>query len=61
MNLITRDCRVRVSRCRWFWNTIKKANQTMYEDNQHKWVAVLNKKVPLPQQLNALGHLAIGI
>ncbi len=32
-----------------------------YADNQFKWVAVLNKKVALPQLLNALGHLAVGL
>ena len=28
-------------------------------DNQNKWVAVLNRKVPTPQLMNALGHLAL--
>jgi len=33
----------------------------MYADNQFKFVAVLNKKTPLPQLMNALGHMAAGL
>ena len=33
----------------------------MYADNEYKWVAVLNRKAPLPQLLNAVGHLALGM
>lgn len=33
----------------------------MYADNDYKFVAVLNKKVELPQLLNALGHMAVGL
>lgn len=33
----------------------------LYSDNQFKFVAVLNRKVPLPQLLNALGHLAVAM
>ena len=33
----------------------------LYADNQFKWVAVLNRKAPLPTLLNALGHLAVGM
>lgn len=33
----------------------------MYTDNQNKWVAVLNRKFPIPQLMNALGHLALSI
>lgn len=32
-----------------------------FSDNQKKFVAILDKKVPLWQQLNALGHMATGI
>jgi len=32
----------------------------LYADSQFKWVAVLNRKAPLPTLLNALGHLAVG-
>jgi hypothetical protein len=30
-----------------------------YADNQYKWVVVLNRRAPLPQLLNAVGHLAV--
>lgn len=33
----------------------------MYTDNEYKWVAVLNRTVTLPQLLNAMGHLALGM
>ena len=33
----------------------------MYADNEHKFVAILNKKIPLPTLFNALGHMAAGI
>jgi hypothetical protein len=33
----------------------------MYSDNEYKWVAVLNRRFPLPQLLNALGHLALSV
>ena len=32
-----------------------------FSDNNKKFVAVLNKKIPLGQLLNALGHMATGI
>ena len=32
-----------------------------YADNEYKFVAVLNRKIPLPILLNALGHMAAGI
>jgi hypothetical protein len=31
----------------------------MYADNQYKWVVVLNRRVQLPQLLNAVAHLAL--
>ncbi len=34
---------------------------SMYNDNNKKFVAVLNKKIELPKLLNALGHIAVGI
>ena len=34
---------------------------SIYADNDKKMVAVLNKKIPLPQLLNALGHMAAGL
>lgn len=33
----------------------------MYADNQYKWVAVCNRKVQLPQLLNSVAHLALGM
>lgn len=33
----------------------------MYMDNSHKFVAVLNERVPLPHLLNALAHMAAGL
>lgn len=33
----------------------------MYADNEYKWVAVLNRTIPLPQLLNAISHLALGV
>src|SRR4051794_22995431 len=33
----------------------------MYQDNDHKFVAVLNQRHPLPVQLNAFGHLTAGL
>lgn len=33
----------------------------MYADNDHKFVAVLNKKVDIPQLMNALGHISAGL
>ncbi len=32
-----------------------------YQDNGHKWVVVLNRKVPTPQLINAVGHLALSM
>lgn len=32
-----------------------------YTDNQFKFVAVLNKRIGLPQLLNALGHISAGL
>lgn len=32
-----------------------------YSDNEHKFVAVLNKKTELPKLLNALAHIASGL
>lgn len=37
-----------------------KDNCVMYADNEYKWVAVLNRTIPLPQLLNAISHLALG-
>lgn len=34
---------------------------TLYADNSHKFVAVLNKKAELPRLVNALGHLSAGL
>jgi Protein of unknown function (DUF2000) len=33
----------------------------MYADNEKKLVAVLNRQIPLPQQMMALGHMAVGL
>lgn len=33
----------------------------MYTDNDYKFVVVLNKKIDLPQLLNALGHMTAGL
>jgi hypothetical protein len=33
----------------------------MYSDNEKKFVIVLNRKIALPQLLNAMGHLAVGM
>lgn len=33
----------------------------LYKDNSFKFVAVLNRKVPLPQLMNALGHMTAGL
>lgn len=33
----------------------------LYSDNEYKWVVVLNRKVPMPQLFNAVGHLAVGM
>ncbi len=33
----------------------------MYADNEYKFVAVLNKKVPFTQLMNALGHMTAGL
>ena len=33
----------------------------LYRDNSFKFVAVLNRKVPLPQLMNALGHMTAGL
>ncbi|MBP2705868.1 DUF2000 domain-containing protein [Microbispora sp. RL4-1S] len=33
----------------------------MYADNSKKFVAVLNKRFPVPVLMNALGHLASGL
>ena len=33
----------------------------MSTDLTHKFVAVLNKKAPIPKQLNALAHMAAGL
>ncbi len=33
----------------------------MYADNQFKWVIVVNRKVPIPKVLNAIGHLALAM
>jgi hypothetical protein len=33
----------------------------IYKDNEYKFVAVLNRKVPLPQLMNALGHMTAGL
>ncbi|MFN7770489.1 MAG: DUF2000 family protein [Planctomycetaceae bacterium] len=32
-----------------------------YQDNQFKWVVVVNRKAPLGRVLNAVGHLALGM
>lgn len=32
-----------------------------YADNTRQFTAILNKKTPLPQLMNALGHMAAGI
>jgi hypothetical protein len=32
-----------------------------YADNDHKFVAVLNRKAELPQLVNALGHISAGL
>jgi hypothetical protein len=32
-----------------------------YANNQHKFVAVLNKRIELPKLLNALGHISAGL
>ena len=32
-----------------------------YADNSKQFTAILNKKIPLPQLLNALGHIATGL
>jgi len=31
-----------------------------YSDNQHKWVAIVNPKVPFARLINAIVHLALG-
>lgn len=33
----------------------------LYSDNDYKFVAVLNRKIPLPQLMNALGHMSAGL
>jgi hypothetical protein len=33
----------------------------LYSDNEHKFVAVLNKKTDLPYLMNALGHMTAGL
>lgn len=33
----------------------------MYKDNACKFVAVLNRNIPIPQLLNALGHMTAGL
>jgi hypothetical protein len=33
----------------------------MYNDNEYKFVAVLNKKIDLSKLLNALGHITAGL
>lgn len=33
----------------------------MYEDNQYKFVAVLNPKIEIAQLMNALGHITAGL
>ena len=33
----------------------------LYSDNDYKFVAVLNRKIPLPQLMNALGHISAGL
>jgi hypothetical protein len=33
----------------------------LYNDNQFKFVVVLNKKIELPKLLNALGHISVGL
>lgn len=33
----------------------------MYADNEYKWVALLNRTIPLPQLMNAISHLALGV
>lgn len=32
-----------------------------YQDNQKKFIAVLNKKTSIPRLMNALGHMSIGL
>lgn len=36
-------------------------NSTADIELTHKFVAVLNKQIPIPQLLNALGHMAAGL
>ena len=33
----------------------------MYLDNEWKFVALLNRALPVPQQMNALGHMTAGL
>jgi hypothetical protein len=33
----------------------------MYDDNDYKFISVLNKKIELPKLLNALGHITAGL
>ncbi|MEY4905884.1 MAG: hypothetical protein RLZZ292_3699 [Bacteroidota bacterium] len=33
----------------------------IYNDNDYKFVAVLNKKIEIPRLLNALGHISVGL
>jgi hypothetical protein len=33
----------------------------LYNDNDYKFIAVLNKKIEMPKLLNALGHISVGL
>lgn len=33
----------------------------VFKPSTHKFVAVLNKKIPVPNLMNALGHMAVFI
>lgn len=34
---------------------------SMYADNQHKFVAVVNPKIEIPKLMNGLGHITAGL
>ena len=34
---------------------------SMYADNQHKFVAVVNPKIDIPKLMNGLGHITAGL
>lgn len=34
---------------------------SMYTDNQHKFVAVVNPKIEIPKLMNGLGHITAGL